>query len=81
VKHAIEGMSDALHQDVVMLGIDVTIIGPGPIAAMDSESTSRAFPALKQAADRGIDPIRACHDSKPEARKGHVAERLDVSCG
>jgi NAD(P)-dependent dehydrogenase (short-subunit alcohol dehydrogenase family) len=79
-KFALEGLSDALRQELGPLGIDVVLVEPGPVATDFARTSERRSPSI-QAGGAYTELYRSCDSLAASMRRGEggpsiVTERV-----
>jgi NAD(P)-dependent dehydrogenase (short-subunit alcohol dehydrogenase family) len=75
-KHALEGLSVSLRRELMIYGIDVTVIGPGAVATPIWDKTDKIDMSAAKASDYGPILDRMGPKFLARGRKGLPAERI-----
>ncbi|HJR80468.1 MAG TPA: SDR family NAD(P)-dependent oxidoreductase, partial [Anaerolineales bacterium] len=75
-KHGLEGFSETLRRELILYGIDVIIVGPGPIATPIWDKAEQADPSLYVNTDYGEAAQRAKDFMVHNGRRGLAPEKV-----
>ena len=75
-KHGLEGLSESLRRELMLYGIDVIIVGPGPIATPIWDKAAELDLTIYDQTDYGTATKRFSDYAIARGRKGYPPERV-----